>query len=205
MQGTEMPIYEYTIKDGQRKMTTEASRERSFAYLGELADFELRNEPKKMLKLTEVIYKNINYDEPTVFIWNKDYAKSVFAAIDVLINRKDKTYYSKKVSDVSHSMQSYLSGEYHDASEEYDMYSILYMVMNKTEIKNYLNPQVVRNIATARKMRKKRTFFFFLGTKADFNSSKWQIDEMGDGMITTSLSSYLKVVDLNVLLTGGGR
>ena len=204
MEEKQLPEYDYEIRNGERVMTKESSRERQLNYLGCLWPTELANTPKKQRMLTEVLYKNINVEEPTIIIWNELNPKAVFASIAVLINRKYERYYSWTLSEVSHSTQAHLSGEFHDVSQEYEMYHILFMTMNMTEVKNYLNAHMVKNIVNARKMNNQKTFFFFHGTAAELHSKKWQIDEFGDETTYTPLTKYVKVIDLNILLSSGG-
>lgn len=191
---------DYEIINGERKLTKEARIDIAKAYLGNLYPTGVNAEIQRILtsKIAEKapVIKT-NPGKPVIIVWKQDYPKAVFTSLLVAINQWTGQRYSYAVTDVMHLTNSNLNGDYMNPAEEYDAYPILLVTMNRTEVKNYFNAQIVRSIAYARKMKGQRTYFFFLGTTNDLSSQKWTVDEMGDGTCTSLLTNYIDTITLN--------
>lgn len=205
---------DYILDDnGNRVMSPEYIRKQEVEYLkAKKLDIKKANE-KTRLKYANILMKAVSWYDPAIIMYDKDISRDIYAAIIALLNRKLDRFLSYDVTTVSHLCQQYLSGEYHDISDEFDHAQVLFVDMNMSDVPHMYRAYCARNIAEARKAKGKLTYLFFRGKSEDLLSDTWSIDEEGLGnrglnwdsekheMIDFRrlhrLNKYIKVVDLN--------
>ena len=204
---------DYTVdKNGNRVMSPEYIKEQEINYLKAHNLYPLNTTEEERLKYAKILLKTIKWGEPALIYYNKNISKSIYATILALLNRKLGKFISYDVTSVNHLCHQYLSGEYHDLSEEFDYAHVLFVNANISDTPHMYNAYCLRNIATERMSKGKLTFIFFQGKLEDLVSDVWSIDEEGLGSKGVSyndkselvdrrklspITKYIKCIDLN--------
>lgn len=190
----------YVVENGRRILDKESKVKMQKQYLeaGGLYPFELGK--KKISKYGNMI-KEINLSKPYIILRKKDARKSIFAILLLLINKKESKYVYYKITTSTHLKQSYLSGEYHDISDEFDNYNVLFVDINVSDIPHYYNSHVLRFIADLRYKKGLYTFFYFNGTMSDLTSGTWLLNmneswRTGEAPVFEPITNYISYLDL---------
>lgn len=207
-------VEDYIIdKDGNRAMSPEYIHKQEIEYLKAKGLYSLSSTEAERRKYADILRRTIPWWKPAIIVYKKDISKDIYATLVALIRRNVKTFLNFDITSVTHLCQQYLSGEYHDISDEFDYAKILFVNMNMSDTPHMYNAFCARNIAIERYNKNKLTYLFFQGTMEDLLSSQWSIDEEGVGnkgvnwdaekhelvdlRRLSNLSKYIKVIDLN--------
>lgn len=198
----------YINNNGKRVLDHDSRVQRQQKYLEQGGLYPFVIDPKSINGFGEILKKKMkSLNEPYVLVCKNDYHKEIFALLLLMIcNSKPEKYFYYKVIGIDEVTQNHLDGEFHDSSEAYESFDILFVKLNYTDFPHMYNAYCIRNLAQSRKEKGKYTFFFFWGNASEFLSDKWKLrDDVRANVENTTLlplTKYISYIDLNKCLGG---